>query len=267
MPTTPLYRRIADQLRDDIGAGRLGPGSRLPTEPELQERHGNVSRATIRAALKELVGEGLIETQGRRGTFVRQRRTLRYHAVTAERGDRQHGDEARDAYVDEVRSQGWVPSQDFTMVIEPASSDVAVRLRVGDGDLVVARGIMRYVDERPWSDQVSYYAMDIARDAGLDVPHDIQDGTVRAMARAGHTEIGTVDELSARMPTPEEARALDIDAGVPVLLYWRTTYSQTRPLRVTRTIFPADRNVIAYEMGDLAAYHAGDTQPDRQTTN
>lgn len=263
MPTTPLYRRIADQLRDDIASGRLGPGSRLPTEPELQERHGNVSRATIRAALRELTAEGLIETQGRRGTFVRQRRTLRYHAVTAERVDRPHGDEARDAYVDEVTAQGWEPSQDFSMVIEPATSDVATRLRVTEGDLVVARSVMRYVDERPWSDQVSYYAMDIAQEAGLAVAHDIQDGTVRAMARVGHEEIGMVDELSGRMPTPEEARALDIDAGVPVVLYWRTTYSPTRPLRVTKTIFPADRNVIVYEMGDLTGYRASLPSPDQ----
>jgi len=141
------------------------------------------------------------------------------------------------------------------MIIEPAAPDVAARLRVAEGDLVVVRASMRLVDERPWSDQVSYYAMDISQAAGLTSPRDIPEGTVRAMAKAGHVEVGTVDEVTARMPTPEEARSLDIDPGVPVLLYYRTTYSDQRPLRLTRTLFPADRNTIVYEMGNLVAYY------------
>jgi len=257
VPITPLYRRIADQLREEITSGRLGPGSRLPTEEELQQQHGGVSRNTIRNALRELAAEGLIETATRRGTFVRQHRTLTYHAVSAERADRPSS-EGRDAFYDEVHAQGRSPSQDFAMVIEPADAGVAARLRVAEGDLVVARSVVRYVDKRPWSDQISYYAMDIAEQAGLIVAQDIPDGTVRAMARAGHEEVGVVDEITSRMPTPEEARVLDITAaGVPVLLYWRTTYSTSRPLRVTRTMFPADRNCIVYELGELVAYHEG----------
>ena len=254
MPTTPLYRRIADQIRDAISNGRLSPGSRLRTEAELMEDHG-VSRDTIRKAIRELLEQGLVETRGRLGTFVRQRQMVVYRAAVAEQADRPLTGEARDAFFDEVVAQGLTPSQDFSMVIEPAAPDISSRLRINEGDLVVARACMRMVNERPWSDQVSYYAMDISEASGLTTPRDIPEGTIRAMARAGHVEIGTVDEVSARMPTPEEARALDIDSGVPVLLYYRTTYSDQRPLRLTRTLFPADRNTIVYELGNLVAYY------------
>jgi GntR family transcriptional regulator len=96
--------------------------------------------------------------------------------------------------------------------------------------------------------------MDVAEQAGLAVPHNLSPGTVRAMANVGHVEIGHVDELTARMPAPDEIRTLDLAPGVPVLVYVRTAWTDSRPVRVTRTIFPADRNRIVYELGDLRAY-------------
>ncbi|MEV0290679.1 UTRA domain-containing protein [Kribbella sp. NPDC050820] len=56
------------------------------------------------------------------------------------------------------------------------------------------------------------------------------------------------------MPRPDEARKLGLNAGTPVLVYVRTTYSDKRPLRLTLTIFAGDRNRVVYEIGDLHAY-------------
>jgi GntR family transcriptional regulator len=256
VPSTPTYRRIADLYRDQISRGELAPGARIPTEVELQGLHG-VSRDTVRKAVGELVSQGLVETRGRHGTFVRTPQVLRYLATVAEEADRPRAGEARDAFFDEVLAQGRQPSQDFSMVIEPAGHDVATRLEVAKQELVVARMCLRLVDDVPWSDQASYYAMDVSQAAGLVTPRDIPQGTVRAMADVGLHEIGRRDELSARMPTPEEANALQIGPGVPVILYYRTTYNEERPLRVTRTLFAADRNTIVYELGDLVAYYQG----------
>jgi GntR family transcriptional regulator len=60
------------------------------------------------------------------------------------------------------------------------------------------------------------------------------------------------------MPTPEEARTLDLGAGVPVLAYVRTCYTKERPVRLTETIFAGDRNRLVYELGDLDALYEGD---------
>jgi GntR family transcriptional regulator len=49
------------------------------------------SRNTIRLALAALVNEGLVVTEHGRGTFVRERRALTYHAARAERADRAAG--------------------------------------------------------------------------------------------------------------------------------------------------------------------------------
>jgi GntR family transcriptional regulator len=43
--------------------------------------------------------------------------------------------------------------------------------------------------------------------------------------------------------------------GTPVLVCVRTTYSDTRPLRLTLTICAGDRNRLVYELGDISGYH------------
>ena len=57
----PAYQLLADELRAEITSGRLRPGERLPTEPQLCERSG-VSRSTVREALRLLASQHLIVT-------------------------------------------------------------------------------------------------------------------------------------------------------------------------------------------------------------
>jgi DNA-binding GntR family transcriptional regulator len=59
-----------DDLRTAILAGEYTPGERL-VEAQLTERFG-VSRFTIRLALQDLSGEGLVEIQRNRGAQVRK---------------------------------------------------------------------------------------------------------------------------------------------------------------------------------------------------
>ncbi|MGW6688265.1 GntR family transcriptional regulator [Streptomyces sp. NPDC054961] len=62
---TPLYRKVAADLRTAITAGEYGSGSRLPAEDELARRY-EVSRGTVRQALAALRTDGLVTS--RRGT-------------------------------------------------------------------------------------------------------------------------------------------------------------------------------------------------------
>jgi GntR family transcriptional regulator, transcriptional repressor for pyruvate dehydrogenase complex len=57
----PAYQTLADDLRFQITSGKLRPGDRLPTEPELCVRSG-VSRSTVREALRLLASQHLIVT-------------------------------------------------------------------------------------------------------------------------------------------------------------------------------------------------------------
>jgi DNA-binding LacI/PurR family transcriptional regulator len=67
-----LYKGIAHDLHTRIAAGALAPGVRLPSINALCQEYG-VSSITVRAALRELVSEGALESRPRSGVFVRER--------------------------------------------------------------------------------------------------------------------------------------------------------------------------------------------------
>ncbi len=67
----PYYVQVAGIIRDQLRAGRWEAGELIPSESGLCEMFG-VSRTAIRQALGELVGEGLLQKEKGRGTFVSQ---------------------------------------------------------------------------------------------------------------------------------------------------------------------------------------------------
>ena len=67
----PLYRQLANILREQIASGQVPPGRRLPSKLSIRQQWG-VSQNTTERALKLLRDEGLIETSLGRGLFVTQ---------------------------------------------------------------------------------------------------------------------------------------------------------------------------------------------------
>ena len=63
----PLWQQLADLLRGRIERGELA--GRLEAETALAQHYG-VSRDTVRRALADLAGDGLIRSTRGRGTFV-----------------------------------------------------------------------------------------------------------------------------------------------------------------------------------------------------
>lgn len=69
------FRRIADDLREEILDGRLAPGARLPSENDLAAQY-TTTRATVRKAIALLRGEGYIAGAQGSGSYVRSRPAL-----------------------------------------------------------------------------------------------------------------------------------------------------------------------------------------------
>ena len=67
----PAYLRIAEMLAQDIASGHLPDGDRLPPERDLAPGL-NVSVGTLRTALAELAGRGLLERRHGSGNYVRR---------------------------------------------------------------------------------------------------------------------------------------------------------------------------------------------------
>lgn len=65
----PLYRQAADFIADQVEAGKLPPGTRLPSERDLAERWG-IAYITVRRAMKELRDQGVVVSVPGKGTYV-----------------------------------------------------------------------------------------------------------------------------------------------------------------------------------------------------
>ena len=66
-----LYQGIVQQIEGLLERGELKPGDQLPPERQLAEQF-QVSRASVREALRSLELLGIVETRAGGGTFVRQ---------------------------------------------------------------------------------------------------------------------------------------------------------------------------------------------------
>ena len=64
-----LYERLYRHVFDEVAAGRLQPGERVPSEKALAEQFG-VSRITSQRALRNLDRAGLVLRVRGKGSFV-----------------------------------------------------------------------------------------------------------------------------------------------------------------------------------------------------
>jgi DNA-binding LacI/PurR family transcriptional regulator/DNA-binding transcriptional regulator YhcF (GntR family) len=65
----PLYRLLEQKLRQKIGSGQWKPGMMIPGRQRLSKEY-DVHVRTVERAVRALIDEGTLETQGTRGTFV-----------------------------------------------------------------------------------------------------------------------------------------------------------------------------------------------------
>jgi GntR family transcriptional regulator len=75
-----LYQQIIDAIKREVAAGRLAPGSALPSFRVLAEQL-LVSLITVKRAYEELEREGIIHRHQGLGTFVAERGDARSRAV------------------------------------------------------------------------------------------------------------------------------------------------------------------------------------------
>ncbi|MHA3835356.1 FadR/GntR family transcriptional regulator [Terrabacter sp. AAH1] len=79
-----LAHELVEKLKEQILAGRMEPGQKLPTEASLVAEYG-VSRTVVREAISRLQAAGLVETFQGRGSFVLALPETQGFAVGADR--------------------------------------------------------------------------------------------------------------------------------------------------------------------------------------
>lgn len=242
-----VFRQIADQLRAAIEDGQLGEGDQLPSEARLMEQY-DVARMTVRNALQVLQAEGLVVSEHGRGVFVRAHPPVR--RLASDRFARRHRKEGKAAFIVESDQVGAKPDVDMIEVTEAMPPrEVAALLRLRDDALVVVRSRRYSLNGKPVETATSYIPADIARGTPITDPNPGPGGIYGRIEELGHTLERFTEEVSARMPTPEEVRLLRLAPGSPVFRLVRTAYDlEGRAVEVCDTIMAADAYVLSYEL-------------------
>lgn len=255
MAAEPMYRQIADDLRRKIEFGELLPGGRLPTEIELMEQY-EASRNTVRDAIKLLTTRNLVETRPGQGTFVVEE--IVPFVTTLTRSPDMASGSAGDTYIQEVTAEDRTPKASSPRVeIHNADVKLAAELQLEEGATLVSRHQQRFIDDTPWSLQTSFYPMSLAERGATRLlqASNIPDGTIRYMqSKIGVKEIGWRDLITVRAPDKTEAGffSLPDDGSISVIELRRTAFDeQGTPVRVTVSVYPADRNQFAVNVGSV----------------
>jgi GntR family transcriptional regulator len=254
--TTPMYREIAERLRQQIQSGTFAAGAQLPTELELRDQY-DASRNTIRDAIKQLTNLGLVETRPGQGTFVVQKIDPFVTTLSGDPKTGFGGDEGA-SYLSEVSERNRKPSTSAIQVeMQEASEEVAGGLWVPVGTEVVSRHQKRFIDGTPWSLQTSFYPVEFA-DRGaerLRSARNIDEGTVEYLRGTIHIQqVGYRDWITVRAPKIAEADFFKLppDGRIVVCQVFRTAFDGNgQPMRLTVTVFPADRNQFIIDVGEV----------------
>ncbi|MGJ7439867.1 GntR family transcriptional regulator [Aquipuribacter sp. MA13-6] len=244
----PASRVIADALRERIESGDLPEGGQLPSERQLAAWF-DAARNTAREAVRILTDEGLVIAHHGQGVFVRQRHPLIRLGI--DRYSPRHRDLGLSPFLLECQRQGKTGRFEVLSITqERASSDVASRLGTVDGDdvEVTRRENVFYADDDPVY-RVSTFLL-AALTHGTDLSEPVIDhpyGIHGRLEETGHTMTRILEDVTARMPTPDEANRLALPKGSPVLDVWHTSVDQNGdPYEVTRFVMRADLTALHY---------------------
>jgi GntR family transcriptional regulator len=199
----PLRYSVARSLRARIAAGGLGPGDRLPSEPELARSLG-VSRSSLRAGIALLEEDGLIRRLHGSGTYVSHRPVVR-------------NDLGRNFSVSSmIAATGLEPgSVDERCVAEVAPPHVAAVLGVGAETPVCALRRVRTAGTRRVVDSTDWCRTDVI---ALEAMRELEAGSIYAAlaARGLHVHHG-VATMTPDVARGDVAKRLRVQEGALLL--------------------------------------------------
>ncbi len=227
--TVPLYVQIKEHLRQQIESGVYPLGARLPSERELS-RTFQVSRMTARQALQLLASDGFVSARVGKGTFVKKPRIdqeLRFLT----------------SFTEDIQQRGMTPtSRVIVAALRPAPPEVAGPLKISPGAEIVLLSRVRLADDEPIAWEICHVNHRLC--PGILDRHDFSRESLYRVLREeyGHNLIWADQLISARMPSREERKALNLDANTPVLSLTRVTYTDhDQPVEYVVSVYRCDR--------------------------
>jgi GntR family transcriptional regulator len=226
------HRQIATSLRQRIRTGEWAAGERLPAIPALAKEYG-VAKQTVQRTIDQLRLDGVLITRPGSGTYVRGARRRLNRLSRGRYGPRRgyHVDLAA-RYRQVLTGVGHeTPPAEVTDAFGvPAGTALLVRRHVvrTDADAAAAEAGASWF--RPQDADGTSLAQ--VRAFGRPLYQEAEEAIGRRYAHA-------TDQISARLPTRQEAELLRIRPDTPVLHLLHIAYDdQHQPIEVAQATWP-----------------------------
>jgi GntR family transcriptional regulator len=239
--TQPRYAQVADVLRDRINTGTYEPGDQLPSQRELREEF-DISVPTAKAAISQLISEGLVYAHQGRGVFVRETKELLRFA-----GGRYGLAGTPNAREEEASGVELDVRAEHRQV--QATPEVAARLEIEPGDMCSEAVYSWFLDGEPVMISTQWEPLALTRGTEIETPAGGERGepdVITRFSKIGITVKKTREDIRTRMPTPDEAHTLKTPSGVPVFYVQRTHYADV-PVETADIVMRGDSFVVRNE--------------------
>lgn len=195
---TALYRRLQDALRSAIHEGVVSAGAMIPGERELAQRL-NLSRVTVRNALKGLVDERLmIQRHGAR-TSVAERLEKPISIFTS--------------FSEDMAARGRAPGARWLLSeVSLASTAEAMALGLSPGTKVCRLHRLRTADNVPMAIEYSIIPTEF-----LPSPDLVGASLYETLQKRGCMPTRALQRLRSDIATSGEAALLEVAPGAPIL--------------------------------------------------
>jgi GntR family transcriptional regulator len=219
--------QISDALRRQIESGALPAQSSIPSERELAQQMG-VSRMTVRAAIEDLVDEGLLIRRQGRKTIVADEKINRAAGFTS--------------FSEEMRLRGWEPKSVVRQVAtQLADVGTAAQLNLPVGARVILLERLRFADDEPLAHEIVYLPHSRFPDLlAADWHHSSLYELLES--RYGVRPVYAEESVEAVLMTAQEAQLFGLEPGAPALLTRRITRDEADTVvEAATTLYRGDR--------------------------
>jgi GntR family histidine utilization transcriptional repressor len=221
----PVYGQVKSFIKAHISSGEWKPGAPVPSEATLMQQFG-VSRMTVNRALRELTTEGMVTRVQGSGTFVAELHRIASNLTL------------RDIQ-EEVLERGHLHVARVVLsTAEKASAELAKRLGLRPGARVFHTVLVHLENGVPIQHE-DRYVNPAAAPMYLNVDFTQTTPTRHLLAVAPLTE--ATYSIEACLPTPEQAKHLDISTREACLAMVRRTVSGSHVASVVRLVYPGSR--------------------------
>jgi len=213
---------------------QLAVGEAIPSERQLSAEFG-VSRLTVRAALDNLVREGLLVRRRGSGTFVSEPKIAQELTMTS--------------FTEDMRRRGMVPgSRTVELKSQPAGAWLGRILHVSPSDSLVVVKRVRLADHETMAIETLHVRASLV--PGLSAA-DLESHSFYTLLsdRYGIDIVGGLQTIEPTVTNEEESELLGVPLHSPAFLFERTTRSRVGGIvEYVRSIYRGDRYRLVTEL-------------------